>query len=171
MPWKSTDSRSTRRVCCNPCVIFAVAPLWCLGRFGFPLPTSSAPIGWLSGVRGAFFPLPPIPNERFQVPSATIWASRNLFSPSTSHPYDVGQYFLASVVVDMIPNDLTNAPTPPTLPILEAMASRGPYASSFKQQCAWSRWLLGDPLSDAIGFLVLMCSPGSSCTSPSSSKT
>jgi len=65
--------------------------------------------------------------------------------------YDVGQYFLASVVVDMIPNDLTNAPTPPTLPILEAISCRGPYAGSFKQQCAWSRWLLGDPLSDAIG--------------------
>ena len=65
--------------------------------------------------------------------------------------YHVGQYFLASVVVDMIPNDLTNAPTPPTLPILEAISSRGPYAGSFKQQCAWSRWLLGDPLSDAIG--------------------
>ena len=65
--------------------------------------------------------------------------------------YHVGPYFLASVVVDMIPNDLTNAPTPPTLPILEAISGRGPYASSFKLQCAWSRWLLGDPLSDAIG--------------------
>ena len=65
--------------------------------------------------------------------------------------YNVGQYFLASVVVDMIPNDLTNAPTPPTLPMLEAISSRGPYAGSFGQQCAWSRWLLGDSLSDAIG--------------------
>lgn len=65
--------------------------------------------------------------------------------------YDVGQYFLASVVVDMIPNDLTNAPTTPTLPMLEAISYRAPYAGSFKEQCAWSRWLLGDPLSDAIG--------------------
>jgi len=51
----------------------------------------------------------------------------------------------------MIPNDLTNAPTPPTLPMLEAISCRGPYADSFEQQCAWSRWLLGDSLSDAIG--------------------
>jgi len=65
--------------------------------------------------------------------------------------YDIGQHFLASVVVDMIPNDLTNTPTPPTLPMLEAIASRGPYGGSFGHQCAWSRWLLGDSLSDAIG--------------------
>ena len=65
--------------------------------------------------------------------------------------YNVGQYFLASVVVDMIPNDLTNGPTPPTASILEALSGRGHYASSFKVQCACSRWLLGDSLSDAIG--------------------
>lgn len=65
--------------------------------------------------------------------------------------YDVGQYFLASVVVDMIPSDLTNAPTPPAIPILKAIAGRGPYSGSFELQCAWSRWLLGDLLSDAFG--------------------
>jgi len=51
----------------------------------------------------------------------------------------------------MIPNDLTNAPTPPTLPILEAISCRSRYTGSFEQQCAWSRWLLGHSLSDAIG--------------------
>ena len=65
--------------------------------------------------------------------------------------YDVGQYFLASIVVDMIPNDLTNAPTPPTIPMLESISGRSLYGGSFKNQCALSRWLLGDSLSDAIG--------------------
>ena len=65
--------------------------------------------------------------------------------------YRAGQHFLASVVIDMIPHDLTNAPTPPTLPMLEAIASRGLFAGSFGQHCAWSRWFLGDSFSDAIG--------------------
>jgi hypothetical protein len=65
--------------------------------------------------------------------------------------YEAGQYFLASAVVDMIPNDLTNAPTSPTLPMLESISGRGLFGGSFEHQCAWSRWLLGDTLSDAIG--------------------
>jgi hypothetical protein len=65
--------------------------------------------------------------------------------------YEVGQYFLASAVVDMIPNGFTNAPNSPPLPMLEAISGRGLFGGSFEHQCAWSRWLLGDALSDAIG--------------------
>jgi hypothetical protein len=65
--------------------------------------------------------------------------------------YEAGQYFLASAVIDMIPNDLTNAPTSPALPMLESICGRGLFGGSFEHQCAWSRWLLGDALSDAIG--------------------
>jgi hypothetical protein len=51
----------------------------------------------------------------------------------------------------MIPNSLTDTPTPPTVPILEAVSGRGPFGGSYEDQCAWSRWLIGESLSDAVG--------------------
>jgi len=112
---------------------FSVAPLWCLGRFGFST-THQQRDDWMATWRTVGYYL--------GVDEAIL----------TKHfaSFDVGQYFLASVVADMIPNDLTNAPIPATIPMLEAISGRGPYGGSFEGQCALSRWLLGDSLSDAL---------------------
>lgn len=65
---------------------FSVAPLWCLGRFGIST-THQQRADWMALWRTlVLLSLShTLPDERFQVPSATIWAWRNLFSPSTSY--------------------------------------------------------------------------------------
>jgi hypothetical protein len=129
---------------------FSVVPLWCLGRFGFST-THQQRADWMALWRT--FLLLPLTYSLLTVLGTIGFYMGIKESILTKHfaSYNIGQYFLASVAVDMIPNDLTNAPTPPTLPMLEAIASRGPYGGTFGHQCAWSRWLLGDSLSDAIG--------------------
>jgi ER-bound oxygenase mpaB/B'/Rubber oxygenase, catalytic domain len=70
---------------------FSVAPLWCLGRFGF-LTTRQQCADWMAIWRELMLLSlsDPFSDERFQVLSATIWASTRLFSPGTSHPMKWG---------------------------------------------------------------------------------
>jgi hypothetical protein len=64
---------------------FSVAPLWCLDRFGFTT-THEQRADWMALWRTSLLLSlsNSFPHERFQVPSATIWASTYIFSPSTS---------------------------------------------------------------------------------------
>lgn len=113
---------------------FSVAPLWCLERFGHR-PTAQERedfmalwrhIGFFMGIREDLL-------------------ARHFTS------YEHGSQFMASVVMDMIPMDLSNAPLPPTIHILKAVSDRPPFPWSFEHRAALTRFLVGDSLGDALG--------------------
>lgn len=115
---------------------FAVAPLWCLERLGHTTTAQQREdfmaiwrhIGFYMGIQEDII-------------------LRNFSS------YEVGRQFMASVMMDMIPPDLSNAPLPPTLAILRSFADRGPLSltSSFEYRCNLTRFLTGDTLATALG--------------------
>ncbi|KAG9126430.1 hypothetical protein FRC07_003490 [Ceratobasidium sp. 392] len=119
---------------------FSVAPLWCLARQGYYASLSEQEdflalwrhIGFYMGID------PVILSRHF----CTL---------------QIGEKFLASVVVHLLESPVIQpeghkltsvALPPPTMPILRAISDRPPFPSTLNHNCAMTRFLIGDSLSD-----------------------
>ncbi|KAG8692666.1 hypothetical protein FRC09_011046 [Ceratobasidium sp. 395] len=119
---------------------FSIAPLWCLSRQGY-YPSLSEQEDFLALWRHIGFYMgvePAILSQHF----STI---------------PIGEKFLASVVVHLLESPIiqpeghkpSSAPLPPpTMPILRAISDRPPFPSTLEQNCALTRFLIGDSLAD-----------------------